>query len=655
MRKINRITAGLVQIGDQFGGEYYLPYSIGILQAYAQKHVNASCPIDYLPIIYKRMKIDDAVHALRGADVVFFSAYLWNFHISLAIAERMKQKPGGCVIVMGGPQIPESPEGIQAFLNRYAFVDLVCAGEGEIPFTKVLEHFSERSWDAVPSIGYRAATGAITCTKAAPAITNLNTIPSPYLSGVFDALRSTQPDRQWSALIETNRGCPYRCAYCYWGKTSRNRLYQFTIDRVYQEIDWISRNGVEFVFCCDSNFGILERDRDIALKVAANKNALGFPKAFSVQNTKNSSAKIFELQKILNDAGLQKGVNLALQSMHADTLKSIHRTNITNNVYADLQRLFTQSGIQTFSDIIIGLPLETYDSFTRGVYQLIESGQHNRIQFINLTILENTEMADPAYQSRYGMIVKESKLIAHHSSIDSDSGLFEVQRLVVGTNAMPPEDFKRVKVFCWLLSLLYFNKLLQLPLALLNRIGRIPVQQLLELFLAQRGARSIIASILDFFYQKANDIQKGEGDFVGSPEWLNIWWPVDEYAFIKLCIENKLDEFYREAEAIIMAFVQTGIGSLSADAVREAILLNRALIKMPQVMDDTVITLHSNLFDVYKGILEGADVALRPGSYRGEINRSGSTWSSWNAWMTEVVWYGTKKGAYLYNCKISKL
>ena len=36
------IKVGLVQINNSFSGQNYFPYSVGLLQAYAQKHVTNS-------------------------------------------------------------------------------------------------------------------------------------------------------------------------------------------------------------------------------------------------------------------------------------------------------------------------------------------------------------------------------------------------------------------------------------------------------------------------------------------------------------------------------------------------------------------------------------------------------------------------------------
>ena len=107
--------------------------------------------------------------------------------------------------------------------------------------------------------------------------------------------------------------------------------------------------------------------------------------------------RIYNLYKTLSDHKLNKGVSLAIQSANPETLKSIKRENISLDTFNELQEKFSESGIETFTDVILGLPRETYSSFADGVSNIISSGQHNRIQFNNLSILTGSEMDDPAY------------------------------------------------------------------------------------------------------------------------------------------------------------------------------------------------------------------------------------------------------------------
>ena len=81
-----------------------------------------------------------------------------------------------------------------------------------------------------------------------------------------------------------------------------------------------------------------------------------------------------------------------------------------------MQTGITADKVETYSDLIIGLPRETYETFVNGVDMLIRNGQHNRIQFSILTILPNAEMGNKDYQEEYGMVTVEAEIINLHFS-----------------------------------------------------------------------------------------------------------------------------------------------------------------------------------------------------------------------------------------------
>ena len=62
------------------------------------------------------------------------------------------------------------------------------------------------------------------------------------------------------------------------------------LDRVYLELEWFAKHKIEFIFCCDANFGMLPRDYEIVLKAVELKK-YGYPHVLSVQNTKKCERK----------------------------------------------------------------------------------------------------------------------------------------------------------------------------------------------------------------------------------------------------------------------------------------------------------------------------------------------------------------------------
>ncbi len=643
------IKIGLVQINNSFSGQNYLPYSIALLQTYVQKFASNPGRYEFLTPIYKRMRIADAVAAMKDADLVGFSTYVWNGRISLEIARRLKALKPGIAIVFGGPHVPDQPE---LFLRAHPQIDVAVHNEGERTFLKLLDAFSDRAaWKALPGVSMIDADGSFVRNANTERVRDLDEIPSPFLEGAFDSIMKANPNESWIGLWETNRGCPFRCTFCDWGSATAAKVTKFGEERLYREVDWFADKKIEYVFCCDANFGIQKRDVDIAKYVADIKKKTGYPVALSVQNTKNATERAYLTQKILSDAGLNKGVALSMQSIDGPTLEAIKRDNISLGTYMELQRRFTRDRVETYSDLILGLPGETYESFVKGVDRLIENGQHNRIQFNNLSILPNAEMGDPAYQKKYGMVTVESKIInIHGERVELDDDVPEVQDLVVATSAMPAADWRRTRIFCWMTALLHFDKLFQIPLILAHGISGISYRDMIEAFMVADARRfPMIAEINVFFEAEAKSIQQGGAEYVFSKEYLGIYWPADEYIFVKLTAEGRFDAFYAEAGKLLADTLSARHSGLPMDVVDEAIRLNHALVHQPFSKNNLKVRLSHDLLGYWNKVRGGEPATLDEKPMLVEIDRTRKPYDDFQKWCREIVWWGNKKGAYLYS------
>lgn len=642
---------GLVQINNSFSGQNYFPYSTGLLQVYAQAHCPRVSEYEFIDPIYKRLSVSTAVDHLQQCDIVGFSAYVWNERISLRIASELKKINPDCLVVFGGPQVPDNPE---LWLRSNPYVDLAVHGEGEHVFTTILDKYNgnNRSWAGVPAVSY-ISDGNLVKTAKVGRFKTLDEVPSPYLNGAFDSIMAKNPSEQWLALWETNRGCPFQCTYCDWGSAIQVKISKFAEERLYKEVEWFADHRIEFVFCCDANYGILVRDVDITKYVVKTKKAKGYPKALSVQNTKNATDRSYEVQKLLSDAGLNKGVTLSVQSMDQKTLENIRRDNISLASYQELQKRFMRDKVETYSDMILALPGETYESFIEGMNTIITNGQHNRIQFNNLSILPNAEMGNPEYQKKFGMETITSDIINFHGSLDEekdDPSIREKQVLVIGTNSMPKEDWLKTRSYCWMAALLHFDKIFQIPIILTHKQTGIRYRDIFSAFMDENYTKNypILDEIRRFFVAKALDIQTGGAEYCEAKEWLNIWWPADEYTFIKLTVENKIHDFYDEAGNLLRDLIHNLGKPIDENALTDAIALNHALLKIPFLTDDITLTLRYDIMKFYRGSLEDNGVVLEKIPTKYNIERSKAAFTDWNLWFKEVVWYGNKKGAYLH-------
>lgn len=647
------MRVGLVQINSSFSGQCYLPYSVGVLQAYATTHLQEPEQFEFLLPIYKRVLVQEAVAELESADVVAFSCYVWNEQLSLAIAKALKECRPETLIVFGGPQIPHRTLEIDAFLRNYGFIDLAVHHAGEISFTAILEHDRDESWDTVPSVSFLDGDRILHRTPQAPSLANLDDVPSPYLTGMFDSLMREHPEQKWIALWETNRNCPFSCTFCGWGLLESKPIVR-DLGHVRAEIDWFADHHIEFVFCADANFGLLHRDIEIATYAADVKRKRGYPKRLSVQDTKNVKERAYQVRTILGEAGLNTSVVISLQSVDPATLKIIRRDNIKLSHFYEIQRRFAAKGIETMTDLILGLPGETYDSWVSGISEVIASGQHNRIQFNNLSVVPDAEMSDPAYMREYGLQTVRTHIVNIHGKVENDE-VPEFQELVITTNAMPAQDWVRARAFAWMAGFLHFDKILQIPFVIANAFAGISYRDLIELFsegtLLDEQDFPLLMRVRRFFLEKALAIQQGGVEYCHASRWLDIYWPADEYMFIELCVNHNLDLFYEEAErALELLFFLREI-KIPDGLMHDALQFNKHLIKLPFQPQDIELECSANIRELHHSVIVGSPVELVIGKHVYRIDRSSECWTSWDEWYEKVVWYGNKSGAYLYGNK----
>ena len=82
--------------------------------------------------------------------------------------------------------------------------------------------------------------------------------------------------------------------------------------------------------------------------------------------------------------------------------------------------------------------------------------------------------------------------------------------------------------------------------------------------------------------------------------------------------------------------------------VTESIKINRSLLKQPHLYEDLEIESEYNVLEVYTKVLTGQPIAFNRVKSAYRITRSTQTWGDWQTWCREVVWFGNKKGDYLY-------
>jgi radical SAM superfamily enzyme YgiQ (UPF0313 family) len=442
------------QQGPKEFNAYYLPYSPAILWSYAQQFESVSEQYELGDFIWRRDPIEEVVQLLSKCAVVGFSTYIWNKSYNNVLARELKKANPDIVILFGGPEPPiEKPD----FFKKFPYIDICVKQEGEITFKRILEAKGRSEFFNIPGLLIND-NGNTVDTGQSERISDLDVIPSPYLIGIFDSLMEKFPDVRWNATLETNRGCPYACTFCDWGSLTYNKVKKFELERVFAELEWIGKKKCDFVSITDANFGIFpERDDLIADKLIAVQKQYDNPKAYTISWAKNQKREIVDIvKKLINEGGAKIGLNLSVQTLDENTLDIIKRKNLEMNKIEEVFDMCEANNIPLYTELILGLPGETIESWKSNFYRLYKAGNHTGITIYQAQLLENAEM-NLLQRKLYkieGRIVYDY-LVGTYNENELKEGV----EVVISTKDLPSEVMLDAQVFSWFMNTFHINGL----------------------------------------------------------------------------------------------------------------------------------------------------------------------------------------------------
>jgi hypothetical protein len=329
----------------------------------------------------------------KHASVYAFSCYVWNSKLVSRLLAALVAAEPDATFILGGPQVMH--QGLRYLSPQHENV-YICNGEGEITFAAFLREWlsPDRDFSRVRNLSFYRS-GTLITTEPEPRISDLSQIPSPFLEGVFEVNTYS-----WM-LLETNRGCPFKCNYCYWGAATGARLYKYGEERLRQELEWISQSKCWYLFIADANWGILKRDVDLSRYIVDCQKRYGSPMSVYFCGAKNSPDRVAEITGIFHDAGIISTQSVALQTMSTDALVRVNRDNIKTAAYGQIQRSLNDLGIASFVEMIWPLPGETLASFQDGMAELCRMGADSFVIY-PLLLMNNVDLATK--RAEYGLV-----------------------------------------------------------------------------------------------------------------------------------------------------------------------------------------------------------------------------------------------------------
>lgn len=618
-----------VQVGFEFDGSVYLPYAAGTIIAYCRKNQAISDAYDFADIIFKREPIESAIAQLKSPYLVGFSCSVWNMEYNKALAKKIKEKYPECIIVFGGHSVSENGE----LLKEESYIDYLMFGEGEIAFCELLKNLPDNTVESTPNIAFRKGEEIILTEKSF--CKDLSTLPSPYITGVFDKIIKENPGADFLSVLETTRGCPYSCAYCDWCAGKKMRF--FPLKKVFAEIDWLSENKVEYCFCADSNFGMFDRDIEIADYLIKTKKANGYPKVFRPCYEKNSDERVFRICSALNSVGMDKGATMAYQTLSPEALENIGRKNLTMEHFSSLMKKYNEAGIPTYSELILGLPGETKESFCKGICTLFENGQHNSLSVYHCEVLPNSDLAMPEFIKKHGIETIKVAFNHIHSAPKKNEEVKEYSYLVRSTATMSREDWVYSNLFSVCIQTFHSLGILRFLAVYLYNEGYVSYFDfytgLLDYILNSEGK---LNALWKSFKNKYESSLAGDWNYYNE-DFGNVTWFFEEGAFLEFV--RDYDSYFAELTAYIERF------AVPSEILSELLSYQKAIIRKPFEEGGSYSFSH-DFHSYFKSIITSEEARLEKVSLTLEI--APQVVYDVPTYAKEAVWFGRRRGATVY-------
>tara|TARA_B100000470_G_scaffold219811_1_gene207259 strand:- start:4440 stop:6218 length:1779 start_codon:yes stop_codon:yes gene_type:complete len=386
--------------------ETWLPYASSCLISYCKKIPTINNNFTFNDPLYKYKPIKE-YNNLKTIDIFGLTCYVWNQAYNDQIMSYYKDINPNGITMYGGPNIPEDPKLAEKFARDHPYIDIFLVGPGEKLVSKFLLNINDpiQTHDGSFGIGWNNV-------KVGRKLYQIDTneMPTPYTDGIFDSI--LKEEKRVKASFETNRGCPFKCAFCDWGGQARSKVTKFDMDPVYKQLDFIyNHTNIAELEILDANFGMLPRDLDVVKKMKEKKLATGTSPKISYSGlAKNGSKWLPEIIDIIHhdlDAD-QRNLKVSFQTHAKNTLKVINRANINNDKLVPLIDNFKSKGLPVTSEMIIALPGETADSWLYSLNRDYELGiDFMRTYFLNL--VPNTEIYTDKFKKEYNV---KSKVLA---------------------------------------------------------------------------------------------------------------------------------------------------------------------------------------------------------------------------------------------------
>lgn len=314
--------------------------------------------------------------AARSPDILALTLYVWNVQRSLFLASALKRGSPRTLVIVGGPEV--TPD--NRWVLHHPAVDAAVFGEGESRIVALVDALcAGREPAEVPGVFSKKGDRVSINTEPAPRW-RLDRRPYPYLDRVIG------PSRDGTLFLETVRGCPFRCRYCYYHKTfDRIRAHPKRSVEAVLDFAYASDSLVREIYLMDPTFNAAGGFRSILRSMAARRRSRDIAVHTELRADILGPGDV----ALLRNAGLATA-EVGLQTTNAAALAAAGRQGDPNGV-ARGATLLKDAGVEVTTGIILGLPRDTPSGFSSTLRWLKQSAAYSVVHPFVLSILPGTD------------------------------------------------------------------------------------------------------------------------------------------------------------------------------------------------------------------------------------------------------------------------
>jgi len=428
------------------------PLNVGFIASYCKKLFGSDIEIK----LFKYIEDIDKAITDDPPDLLGLSNYCWSYNASQEIFKMFKKINPNGVTVWGGPNFPLDMPSQEKFMNKHSEVDVYVPTDGEVGFSNVVKLLlksnsrqnivDELLSTQIEGCISRDTNGKLHHIFSDTRITNLDEIPSPYSMGLMDKFF----DGLLTPMLQTNRGCPFHCSFCTDGKSEVDSINNFSLERVNSDLNYIAEHvpkTTHSLHISDLNFGMYPRDIKICETIAQIQQKIEYPQFIKCTTGKNQKNKIIDAIKKLNNT---LRITMSVQSLDPEVLKNVRRSNISTDNMLDLYPAIKAANLETTSEVILGLPGDSYDGHLKTLRNLIRA-KMDEVLVHTCIMFDGSELGTPKERKKWNLKTKYRVIPKDFAILSNGRKAVETEEIVIATDKMTFEEYVELRILAFVI------------------------------------------------------------------------------------------------------------------------------------------------------------------------------------------------------------